>query len=208
MRIMSSVASCRRQGSAQRSNKRLLMASVPDELRLGIPRHAKSYRSAKAWQDRLFEYGGLIGEGEAVRRFLPCRGVSAVQRLDGSNSTAQQKRVLIRQGVAGRSDFARKRQMPAKTACLSKAAPIPKRREIDSNERQSREVGRQNLCRLVDRQGDAEKQVRCRSNGLVLLQARQAQNTGARRQRCVVRQGLPGITHDPTTFKQRHRQPP
>ena len=98
--------------------------------------------------------------------------------------------------------------MLAKTACLSKAAPIPKRREIDSDERQSVEIGRQNLCRLVDRQGDAETQLRRRSNGLVLLQASQAHNTGVRGQRCVVRQFLPGITHDPTTFKQQHRPPP
>jgi transposase len=41
--------------------------------------------------------------------------------------------------------------MLAKTACLSKAGPIPKRREIDSDERQSVEIGLQNLCRLVDR---------------------------------------------------------
>ena len=60
----------------------------------------------------------------------------------------------------------------------------------------------------VNRKDDAETQMRCRSNGLVLLQARQVQNTVGRRQRRVVRQLLPGITYDPTTFKQRHRQPP
>src|SRR5882672_4339042 len=157
------------------------------KLRLGIPWHAKSYCSAKAQEKRLFEQGGLIGEGETISRFLPRRGVCAVRRLDGSNSTPQQKRVLVRQDVARRSDLARKRQALAQATGLSKTAPVTKRREIDSNERQSVEIGRQNLCRLVNRQGDAETQMRCRSNGLVLLQARQAQNAGAPRQRRVVR---------------------
>src|SRR5260370_33083296 len=125
----------------------------------------------------------MIGEGEAVSRVLPCRGICAVLYLDGSDPTAQEKRVLVRQDVACGSDFARKRQMLAQAAGLREAAPVPKRREIDSNERQSVEIGRQNLCRLVDRQGDAETQMRRISNSLVLPQATRASNTRAPRHR-------------------------
>jgi hypothetical protein len=59
----------------------------------------------------------------------------------------QEKRVLVRQDVACRSDFARERQTLAQATGLSKAAPVPKRREIDSNERQS--VDRRGLPDLL-----------------------------------------------------------
>src|ERR1700722_2676704 len=173
-----------------------------------LPSSTRRDHSTKAGDERLFEYGRLIGEGEAAGRFLPCRRVCAVLYLDRSDPTTQEKYVLVREDVARRSDLVTKREPLAQAAGLSKATAVPKRREIDGNERQSVEIGRQNLCRLVDRQNDAETQMRRRSNGLVLLQARQAHNTGGRRQRRVVRQLLPGIAYDPTTFKQRHRQPP
>src|SRR5260370_17287785 len=118
----------------------------------------------------------MIGEGEAVSRVLPCRGVCTVLYLDSSDPTAQEKRVLVRQDVACGSDFARKRQMLAQAAGQREAAPVPKRREIDSNERQSVEIGRQNLCRLVNRKDNAEPQMPCRPNTLLLLQPRQYQN--------------------------------
>src|SRR5580693_2450911 len=78
--------------------------------RLGIRRDAKSYRAAKACEDRLFEHGGLIAEAEVVSGFLPCFWVGAILHLDGSDATAQEKRVLVRQDVARRSDLVTKRE--------------------------------------------------------------------------------------------------
>jgi hypothetical protein len=79
-------------------------------MKSNLPSSTQRDHSTKAGDERLFENGGLIAEAEVVSSFLPCCKVCAVQGLDRSDPTAQEKRGLVGQDVACRSDLAGKRQ--------------------------------------------------------------------------------------------------